>query len=106
MKFFEMLSDFFMTPVSQITKWVNELGFALEEVWKTFWHNAAIGATHFVIEGIAVVVICYSIYCAFRVMCSNKDETFSEYINKSMIAAIGYYFAKYGGMALLHYIGG
>lgn len=106
MKFFEMLANFFMTPIEAIAEWFDSLGIVLQDAFNAFLHNAAIGMTQFVIEGIAIVVISYSIYCAFRVMCSNKDETFSEYINKSMIAALGYYFARYGAASLMNYIGG
>lgn len=106
MKFFEMLADFFMTPVESITEWIDALGEALQASFNVFLQNAMLGITHFVVEGIAVAVISYSMYCAFRVMCSNKDETFSEYINKGMMAALGYYFARYGATAILKYIGG
>lgn len=105
MKFFEMLADFFMTPVSQITKWINELELGIQEALKIFWHNAMIGTTSFIIQGIAVVVISYMVYCAARVMCSSKDETFSEYMNKTLVAGLAYFFAKCGGNIILSYIG-
>ena len=106
MKFFDMLSDFFMMPIDSIAKWIDDLGLSLQTAWNTFWHNAMLGTTHIVVEGIAVVVVSYLVYCAVRVMCSNKDETFSEYINKSLIAGLAYFFARYGGNVVLRYIGG
>lgn len=106
MKFFEMLSNFFMTPVSQITKWMDELGLSIQEALNTFWRNAMIGTTSFLIQGVMVVVICYMVYCAVRIMCTGKDETFSEYMNKSIIAGLAYFFARCGGNIILAYIGG
>lgn len=106
MKFFEMLSDFFMTPIDSIAEWFDSLGLGLQTAINTFWHNVRMGVAQFIIEGITVTVICYLVYCAARVMCTNKDEKFSEYINKSMIAGLAYFFARYGGNIVIRYIGG
>lgn len=106
MKFFEMLANFFMTPIDSVIKWIDDLGLGLQAAWNTFWHNAMLGTTHLLVEGVAVIVVSYLVYCAVRVMCSNKDETFSEYINKSMIAGLAYFFARYAGYVVLGYIGG
>lgn len=106
MKFFEQLASFFMMPVDQIMLWIQELEESLGLAWAEFWHSASIGITHFAIEGVMVVVISYLVYCALRVMLCNKDETFSEYINKSMVAGLAYFFAKAGGNIILSFIGG
>ena len=105
MKFFEMLAEFFGSPVESITAWLDELQIALGDWFSELMANVGIGITSFCIEGVAVFVIGYGVYCACRIMCSNKDETFSEYLNKSLIAAIGYFFVKCGGNIILHYLG-
>lgn len=101
MKFFEMLADFFMSPVEEVIKWIDQLAEGLKIAWQEFCNNAALGITQFVVEGVAVFMVCYLMYCAFRVMCTSKDETFSDYLNKYMLAGIGYFFAKVGGRILL-----
>lgn len=105
MKLLNQLADFFMTPVDQVTLWMQELSLALGDAWDSFWHTASVSCTQFCVESVAVIVICYLVYCACRVMCTTKDETFSEYINKSMIAGLCYFFAKCGGNIILHYMG-
>lgn len=106
MKFFDMIGNLLMTPVDGITNWFNDLGLGMQATWDSFCKNASMGITNFVVNGVAVIIVSYLVYCACRVMCSNKDETFSEYINKSLIASLGYFFAKYAGSAILAYIGG
>lgn len=105
MKFFEMLAEFFGSPIESVTAWLDELQVALGDWFLELMQNAMIGITSFFIEGVAIAVIGYSVYCAFRIMCSNKDDTFSEYLNKSLIASLGYFFAKCGGNIILHYLG-
>lgn len=105
MKLLNQLADFFMTPVDQIMLWLQELESSLGVWWSEVLTNAGLGITTFVIEGVAICAISYAIYCSCRIMCSSKDETFSEYINKSMIAGLCYFFAKCGGTIILHYLG-
>lgn len=105
MEAIKLLSDFLAQPVDTITAWLDSMSLAMSEWWSTLWTDIAINVTEFLVEGVAVVVIVYSVYCACRVMCTTKDDTFSEYINKSMLAGLGYFFAKYGGRLLLTAIG-
>lgn len=105
MKFFEMLAEFFGSPVEKVTEWLDALAEALGVWWSDLLHTASIGITSFVIEGVAVCVIAYTVYCACRIMMTTKDETFSEYINKSMLAGLFYFFARYGGNLLLYFLG-
>lgn len=106
MEFFSKLADFFMTPVGEVVRWINELQIALGNAWDTMWLNIGKGLTYFVVESLTVLVISYAVYCAYRVMFTTKDEKFSEYVNKEMIAAIVYMFVRFGGNVVLSYIGG
>lgn len=105
MKFLNAIANFFMTPVEEVKLWLQELEIALGDWMGELLTNAGVGCTIFIIEGVAICAICYAIYCSYRIMCTNKDETFSEYLNKSMIAGLWYFFAKYGGTMILHYLG-
>lgn len=101
----KLLSDFLTQPAETIELWLDSTSEAIGVWWQSLLTSATIGVTHFLVEGIAVIVIVYAVYCACRVMLTMKDETFSEYINKSMIAGLGYFFARYGGNIILKLIG-
>ncbi|MEG0086547.1 MAG: hypothetical protein RR817_08745 [Niameybacter sp.] len=86
--------------------WLQELQFELGNWWADLLTQAGVGVTCFLIEGIQIIVVTYAFYCACRIMCcGGKDEVFSDYMNKSMIAGLGYFFAKCGGAFILHYMG-
>lgn len=106
MKFLEMLGEFFLSPIEGITQWLDDFGVAIGDWWANALTSMGIGITSFLVDSIAIIVICYSVYCACRIMCCNgNDEKFSEYVNKTMISGLCYFFAKYGGRLILGYIG-
>lgn len=105
MEAIKLLSDFLSHPVETIELWLDSTSDAIGLWWKSLLTDATIGVTHFIVEGVAIIVVCYSVYCACRVMFTMKDETFSSYINKSMIAGLGYFFVRYGGNIILNLIG-
>ena len=105
MKFFDWLSTVVMTPIESITDWLNELDGVVNEWFGMILRRLLNNTVLFFIEGIACFVICYSIYCSCRVMgCGGNDEKFSEYTNKTMVACVCYFFAKYGGVLISHYL--
>ena len=105
MSLLNQIANFFLTPVEQVQLWLQELETALGTWWIDVLTRAGHGITVFLVEGVAICAISYAVYCSCRIMCTNKDETFSEYINKSMIAGLCYFFAKCGGTIILHYLG-
>lgn len=106
MKVIEAIARFLQCPVESVTEWLDSFTLSFGEWWSSFIENMATGITVGIIEGVSVVVIAYAVYCACRVMCSgSNDEKFSEYISKSLIAALAYFFAKCGGRIILNYIG-
>lgn len=106
MKFFEMLADFFMTPIESVANWLDELGETFGTWLTEVLTSTGVAITKFTIEGIACCVICYSIYCACRVMCcGGDDDKFSIYTNKALLSSVCYFFAKCGGKFVLNYLG-
>ena len=105
MKFFEMLSDFFMTPIDTIVEWLDNLTIGIGDWWSTLWHNIGVWFATTTIETVDVLIIAYMIYCCYRIIITNKDDKFSEFINKWIISGLCYFFARCGGAMILHYIG-
>lgn len=106
MKLLEKLMDLILTPIDKISESLDLLKNTCGEWLDGVMYDIGINATMLFIEGVAVFAVGYTIYCAFRVMCcGGKDEVFSEYINKTMIAGICYFFAKCGGVLLLKALG-
>lgn len=105
MKLLNQIADFFMTPVDQVILWLQELEQSLGVWWGELWHDIGLGVTEFTIEGISVFIIGYMVYCCYRMIITNKDEKFSEFINKWMIGGLAYFFAKCGGAMILHAMG-
>lgn len=101
-----MLAEFFGSPMDKVEEWLNDLHETLGEFFTEMFTDMGVGLTTFFIEGAAISVIVYAVYCACRIMITSKDETFSEYLNKSMLAALGYFFAKYGGNLIIRAITG
>lgn len=106
MKFFNHLADFFMMPIESITLWLQQLEHELGIWWTELWHNIGLNVTEFLIEGVSCFVIGYMVYCCYRMIITNKDEKFSEFLNKWLIGGLAYFFAKCGGVMILHAIGG
>ena len=105
MKFFDMLGEFFTQPTEFITQTLDDMSVNIATWWAGIMHSASVGFTTFMIQGVAICVISYGAYCAGRIMCTTKDENFSEYINKSMIAGLAYFFVKCGGTLILKFLG-
>lgn len=98
MQFFDWLGQLVTDPQAVI----DAVNLAVGEWWSALMTTMATGITTFVINSVAVCVICYAVYCAFGIMFSNKSETFSAYINKSMVAAVVYFIVKCGGTMILN----
>lgn len=105
MAFIEWLSNIVSSPIEGIIQWFNDLGMALGGFFSTAFSHLLGGATIVTIESITCIVLVYSIYCTFRIMFTTKDDQFSEYTNKTLIACVCYYVAKYASVYALHGLG-
>ena len=106
MKFFDMIADFFMTPVDSVMQWLNDMQVSIGVWWSNLWKDIGLGVAHFAVDGVCIFLVCYMVYTAYRMIITYKDETFSEFINKWMIGALFYFFARVGGAYITHFIGG
>lgn len=75
-------------------EWLNGLGDALGDWLSELGSTILNGITVVIIDGLAISMFCYGIYCAGRIMCTTKDEKFDEYTNKVMITMVIYFCAK------------
>lgn len=96
------IEELMLKPVEIVGEWFANVEVAILEGFASLGESLLEQFSILAIEGVTVFAVCYLVYCSYRVMCSSKDEVFSEFINKGMIAALAYYFAKVGGKIVLH----
>ena len=50
MKFFDMIADFFMTPVDSVMQWLNDMQVSIGVWWSNLWKDIGLGVAHFAVH--------------------------------------------------------
>lgn len=94
MNFPNWSQDVIDTQILNPQDWIDSIGDSILG-WLGKIGNAILdGITIFIIDGVAIGMFCYSVYCATMIMSCTKEEKFNEYTNKVMIAMVVYFCAK------------